>query len=181
MNVALFGGSFDPPHIGHIEIVNRVKQLAFIDKVVVMPTFLNPFKESFSAPPELRLMWLKKLFTNDKRVEVSDFEIQKSQKVPTYTTVLELKKRYSKIYLVIGSDNLESLSRWHMHEKLLQEVELIVITRKPHHIDGDYTTIEIDIPVSSTQLRTNMDKSLLPQAVAEEIYLYYKEHNATKS
>ncbi|MBO7475437.1 MAG: adenylyltransferase/cytidyltransferase family protein, partial [Campylobacter sp.] len=54
MKIALFGGSFDPPHTGHEKIVRLVLANLNIDLLVIMPTFLNPFKEKFSAPPNLR-------------------------------------------------------------------------------------------------------------------------------
>ena len=62
MKIALFGGSFDPPHTGHEKIVRSVLANLNIDLLVIMPTFLNPFKEKFSAPPNLRLKWVEKLW-----------------------------------------------------------------------------------------------------------------------
>jgi len=78
--IALYGGSFDPPHLGHEAIVKALRELDFIEKVVVMPTFLNPFKESFTAPAELRLQWLKKIFSSYKDVEVSSYEVDLKKK-----------------------------------------------------------------------------------------------------
>ena len=73
--IALFGGSFDPPHTGHIKIIEALKNLSFIDKVVVMPTYRNPFKSNFSAPADLRLQWLRDIFKKDERIEVNAYEI----------------------------------------------------------------------------------------------------------
>jgi nicotinate-nucleotide adenylyltransferase len=60
-SIALFGGSFDPPHIGHEAIVKALMKLDEIDKIIIMPTYLNPFKTEFFAPADLRVKWLKKL------------------------------------------------------------------------------------------------------------------------
>ena len=57
MKIAIFGGSFDPIHKGHLEIIKKATKIA--DKVIVIPNYLNPLKNSFSAPAELRLKWLK--------------------------------------------------------------------------------------------------------------------------
>ena len=175
---ALFGGSFDPPHIGHIEIVNKLKNLEFIDKVIIMPTYLNPFKKSFHADPKKRLEWLRRIFENDPKVIVSDFEVRQKRKVPTIESVEELQKEYDEVYVAIGADNLKSLPRWHRFDELKKRVKFIVFTRGGQKIaDKEFIQIELDIPVSSSELRNHMKKELLPKEVAEEIYNYYKEHN----
>ncbi len=179
---ALFGGSFDPPHIGHIEIVNKLKDLEFIDKVIVMPTYLNPFKERFTAPAEIRLEWLQKLFKNDPKVHVSDFEVKRQRKVPTLETVLELKKEFDEVYVTIGSDNLKTLPKWHSFDKLKNEAKFIVATRKGYAIPkGEFLLLEIDRQISSSELREKIDTNYLPKEIAEEIYKHYKETDATTS
>lgn len=181
-HAALFGGSFDPPHIGHIEIIEKLKKLEFIDEVVVMPTYLNPFKERFGAPATIRLGWLQKLYANDTGVIVSDFEVKKERKVSTYETFLELKKHYGEIYITVGADNLATLQSWHNYEKLAKEAKFIVATRENYEVPKEqFFTIEIDRPVSSTQLRDKIDKKFLPEKISEEIKNFYKEYNATKS
>ena len=179
---ALFGGSFDPPHIGHIEIIEKLKNLEFIDRVIVVPTYLNPFKESFSAPAKVRLQWLEKLFENDPKVFVSDYEVSQERKVPTYETLQTLKKEYEEIYITVGADNIPTLPKWYNIENLAKEAKFIVATRKGFIVPKEqFITIEIKQPISSTQLRQRMDKKLLPQKIAEDIYNFYKEHNATQS
>jgi len=172
--VALFGGSFDPPHIGHIEIVRKLKKLPFIQKVIIMPTYLNPFKERFYAPASIRLHWLKTIFANDNKVEVSDFEVSKNKKTPTYETVKHLLQQYDKIYVVIGADNITSLDRWYKYNQLEKMVEFIVFERKGYNIPKGYFSIELDIPLSSTRLRKNIDKESLPKELQKEIYSFYK-------
>ena len=73
--IALFGGSFDPPHIGHEAVIKALKKFKDIDKIIIMPTFLNPFKSDFYAPSSLRLKWLKEIFNEETNVEISDYEI----------------------------------------------------------------------------------------------------------
>ena len=174
-SIALFGGSFDPPHIGHIEIINKLKKLDFIDKVIVMPTYLNPFKNSFKADASLRLKWLKEIFKNDNKVEVSDFEVKQNKKVPTIITVKELLKKYDKIFVVIGADNLASLKKWQDFEELDNLVDFIVASRGDLKIDKKFLKLDVDIDISSTTLREKINKNALPKEVANEIYKYYKE------
>jgi nicotinate-nucleotide adenylyltransferase len=176
--IALFGGSFDPPHIAHEAIVKALLNIEEIDKVIVMPTFLNPFKSQFFAPSELRLKWLKEIFNDCKNVEISDFEVSQAKKVPTIESVKYLLKKYKKIYLTIGADNLETLHTWKNYHELQGLVTFVVATRKSVEIPENFVQLSIDVDISSTTLRHTIDKTKLPQKCAVEIEKYYKEQNA---
>ncbi len=179
--IALYGGSFDPPHLGHEAIVKALRKLNFIDKVIVMPTFLNPFKESFTAPAELRLQWLKKIFSAYEDVEVSSYEVDLKKKVPTIETVKYLQKCYEKIYLVIGADNLKSLHQWYKYDELKKLVTFIVVTRDKIEVPKNFIRLEIDEDISSSDLRKNFDSLKIPEKVRDEITQYYKEYNARQN
>ncbi len=176
--VALFGGSFDPPHIGHEAIVKALLDFKEIQKVVIMPTFLNPFKSKSYAPSELRFKWLKKIFHSYENVEVDSFEIQQTKKVPTIESVKYLLKKYDRVYLVIGADNLGSLHSWYKYDELAQLVTFIVAKRNNIKIPKNFLHLNVDVNISSTELRKNLDNSKLPQQCAQEIMKFYKETNA---
>ena len=179
MKVAIFGGSFDPPHIGHIQIVQKALQSLDIDIIIVVPTYLNPFKSSYAAPPKLRLRWLKKIFLNQKKVVVSDFEIRRNR--PTYAieTVNYIRKKYrpKKIYYIIGSDNLPTLHKWKNYPKLKKLVEFVVVTRPGYRYKTRFKTIRLNVDISSTKLRKKPIKRYLPKIVAWEIVRFYKRKN----
>lgn len=176
-NIALFGGSFDPPHLGHLKIVEALEDLDFIDKIIIMPTYLNPFKSKFAADAALRLRWLKDIFQEYQDVEVSSFEVDQATKVPTIRTVQHLKQYYDVIYLVIGADNLASLEKWYKYDELKNLVKFIVVTREGVKIPEKYIKLNVDVPVSSTKLRENIDIKYLPPKIAKQIENYYKEYN----
>lgn len=94
MKIALFGGSFDPPHAGHEAAVRAILSALKPDLLVIMPSFLNPFKKSFSAPPRLRLRWCRALWSDAPHVEVSDYEISQNVPVPTIQSVKFLLEKY---------------------------------------------------------------------------------------
>jgi len=175
--IALFGGSFDPPHIGHESIVKALAKLDFINKIIMMPTFLNPFKNASVAPATQRLTWLKEIFSNMENVEISSFEVQQNTKVPTLTTVKCLLKSYEKIYLVIGADNLESLDKWYGFDELKSKVTFIVATREKIDIPENFICLKIDEDISSSKLRDKMSINQLSKINAEKIVTYYKENN----
>nr|WP_314166234.1 ribosome silencing factor [uncultured Campylobacter sp.] len=94
MKIALFGGSFDPPHAGHDAAVRAILSSLKPDLLVIMPSFLNPFKKSFLAPPQLRLKWCRALWSDTPYVEVSDYEISQNVPVPTIQSVKFLLEKY---------------------------------------------------------------------------------------
>ena len=173
--IALFGGSFDPPHLGHKAVVDAVLSTLNVDKVIVMPAYLNPFKREVYAPPELRLKWLQEMFSSYKNVEVDDFELTCKQKVPSLQTVRHLQKRFEKIYLVIGADNLALLHKWHGYDELKNSVTFVVATRDDKEIPQEFLSLHVSEPISSTSLREEIKKEFLPVCVADEIEKYYKE------
>lgn len=175
-SIAIFGGSFDPPHSGHIAILKALVALTYIDKIFIVPAYLNPFKSSSVALASLRLKWLREISREYPKCEVSDFEVSLGRSVATIETVEHFATLYSKIYVVIGADNLESLHRWHRYDELKNLVEFIVVTRDNISIPQEYKSINIDERVSSSLLRENMSLTKLPQVCAKEISKFYKEH-----
>jgi len=175
--IALFGGSFDPPHIGHEAIVKALREFKDIDKVIIVPTFLNPFKSKFYALSSLRLKWLKEIFSEYENVEISDYEVLQEKQVPTVKTVKHFLKSYKKIYLVIGADNLASLHRWNRYDELKKLVTIVVAPRDNIEISKEFLILDVDKKVSSTRLREDVQISKLPRKCAKEIYNFYKENN----
>ncbi len=176
MNIAIFGGSFDPVHLGHIEVVKKALEDKDIDKVIIIPNYLNPLKNSFSAPPELRYKWLKKVFEDFDNVEVSDFEIKQNR--PVYS--IETINHYKPKYFIIGSDNLKTLHKWKDIDEILKKIEFIVAKRG--EIDnnilkkyGIKKVIDIDIPISSTEIR-NCKFKYLPKKIEKEIKEFYGQN-----
>ncbi len=176
-NIALFGGSFDPPHIGHEAIVEALLQREEIDKVVVMPTFLNPFKEKSHASASLRLAWLREIFAPLQKVEVSSFEVDQGRKVPTLESVQHFLQEYESVFLVIGADNLKKLHHWYKYDLLKELVTFIVVSRDNIEIPDDFIELKVEVPISSTKLRANIQIDMLPKVCAKEIEKYYKEKN----
>jgi len=178
MNIAIFGGSFDPPHLGHEAIVNEAIKSLHVDKLFIVPTYLNPFKKEFFAPSKLRLKWLKKIFLC-KEVEVLDFEVKQRQAIPTIQTVEYLKSIYNlkKIYLLIGADNLASLASWHRYSELKNMVEFVVASRDETILPKELKKMSINVKISSSKLRSNMNISFIPHKIADEVTEFYKDKN----
>jgi len=184
VSIAVFGGSFDPPHIGHEEIIQKALQTLDIDTLFVVPTFLNPFKKSFVATSEVRYKWIKKLLLPYKNTEALSYEIEQNRPVPTIETIRYLLKKYDidKIYLIIGADNIPYLNSWKEYNELKKLVHFVVATRDDIKIPKNLQKLNICANISSTKLREKMYKlhynavllkQYLPKSIANDVMKYY--------
>ncbi|NOQ31952.1 MAG: nicotinate (nicotinamide) nucleotide adenylyltransferase [Helicobacteraceae bacterium] len=156
MNIAIYGGSFDPLHFGHKKVVETALDELEIDRLIIVPTFLNPFKKEFFLEPNRRLNSLKKEFFNLKKVEISSFEIDLKRSVSTIETVKHFKKGVGKIFLIIGADNLKNLHKWKNFEELNSLVTWVIASRDAIDIPSTFKTIKVDVDISSTKIRKKM-------------------------
>lgn len=172
MHIAVFGGSFDPPHIGHEAIVQEACQQLDIDKLFVVPTFLNPFKSSSHIDAAQRLTLIKKLFSMNQKVEICEYEVNQKRAVQTVETIEYLSKKFnpSKIYLIVGADNFKSIETWNHYDKLEQMVEFVVAKRDCTQQDfKGIKQLDIHIQISSTQLRHSLNIDYIPQTIQEDV------------
>jgi len=175
MAKAIFGGSFDPPHIGHLEVIQQAITSLNIDELIVIPAFLNPFKSNSFAPADLRLKWLKSMTKDINNVSVSSFEVDKHRAVASIETVKHFKHDNEKIFLIIGADNLQSLSKWKDYEELDKMVNWVVASRDDISIPQEYKTLEVNKGISATQLREQIQEAYLDKNIANEVINYYQE------
>ena len=174
MNIAIYGGSFDPVHIGHEKIINELSRIAYIDKLIVVPTYLNPFKKQYLLHPTVRYDILRQMYDVNPDVLISDFEIKRNETTPSIITVEHYKKLYQpkKIFLIIGSDNLKSLHLWDNFEKLNELVEFIVVNRDGYEVKNDiiqFKIINMNINISSSSLRDKLDIKYIPKKIQKKV------------
>ena len=172
---AIYGGSFDPPHLGHIEIAKKVLELKGVDKLIIVPAFLNPFKSSSHVDAKKRLEWVKKSFKLNN-VIISSYEIEQNRPVFTVETLKALGKKYNIKYIVIGADNLKSIDKWKDFDYLNNNYTWIVATRANQNLNleplKNYIILNIDMDVSSTEIRNGkklkfVNKQILPEVILE--------------
>ena len=173
MKKAIFGGSFDPPHNGHLEIIQQTIISLNIDKLIVVPAFLNPFKSHYKAPTHLRVKWLKEITKEIPEVEVSSFEINLNRPVPSIETVRHFEDE-DELYFIIGADNLEKLSLWKNFEELDAIVTWVVATRNNIEIPDGFITLNVNQDICATDLREGIKHAYLNEHVAQEIIDFYQ-------
>ena len=170
MKIAIFGGSFDPPHTGHEAIVHEALKSLDMDKLFIVPTYLNPFKKSFFLDETMRFKLLQKLFASEEKVEICDYEIVQKRAVYTIETVkfLQQQTQCSTIYLIIGEDNLQKLPLWQSFDELKELVHFVVASRnikESFSAAVEFIKLPINIDVSSTEIRENGYLSHIPEKI----------------
>ncbi len=115
MKIAIFGGSFDPPHKGHIAIIEQILQTLDIDLLIILVAYQNPLKAHYRIHAHKRFAWMQILSKHYKKTLCSDYEIQQNKVVTTMESVCYFQKLYkpSKIYFVLGQDNFLQVPQWH--------------------------------------------------------------------
>lgn len=132
LRIGLFGGTFDPPHRGHIAVVADVADALDLDQVLWIPAGRPPHKSSVSAAPlALRLEMTCAVVKADLRFEVSKVEAEREGVSYTLDTVRALRESYpgTILFLIIGADQFREFGTWRNPEKLLELVELVVMDR----------------------------------------------------
>jgi nicotinate-nucleotide adenylyltransferase len=125
------GGTFDPPHLGHIKIAESFLNSGIIGRLLVIPVYVPPHKVNALTPYQVRLEMTRAAFSGMKNVDVSDLESRLTTPSYSYNTILHLKKNLPEtdLYLCIGSDSLVIFNTWYKYRELLEHCRLIVAER----------------------------------------------------
>jgi len=153
--IALFGGSFNPPHIGHVMDVAYILACVDVDTVWLTPTYQHAFGKSLVTFEHRMAMTRTAMSMFGERVVISDIERQIGGESRTIHVVDRLLAEQSEmsISLVVGSDILDELHLWLEHERLLATVELIVLRRTGYNADDPRVMGPLIPEVSSTAVR----------------------------
>ena len=183
-HVALFGGSFNPPHVGHLLGAAYVRAVVPVDAVWLMPAHRHPFGKRL-APFEDRVTLCDILASHIAGLEVTRIEEEVPGSGRTIHTVEHLTRRFPdhRFSLIVGTDILVESSRWLEFERLVSLAPLVVLGRtghaqpRPAGAPWDSATFLTDVPipeVSSTDVRERLASGkpvdhLVPRRVLEEI------------
>ncbi|MCD6133375.1 MAG: nicotinate-nucleotide adenylyltransferase [Deltaproteobacteria bacterium] len=131
MRVGIFGGTFNPVHLGHLRVALDVKDMFCLDKVLFVPTGIPPHKKDDVAPIGDRMNMLKIAIANVSGFEVSDIEAHRNGICYAVDTVGMLKERYRgvELFYIVGIDAFASICTWKRYEELLRNISFIVMMR----------------------------------------------------
>lgn len=129
--VGIFGGTFNPPHIGHVEAAKAFLESAQLDSLIIMPAFIPPHKEYDSVVScEQRLQMCKLAFADIPRAYVSDLEISRQGKSYTYLTLQELSAEDTELYFLCGTDMILTMGNWKNPDIIFSLAKICYIRRE---------------------------------------------------
>lgn len=158
MKILLFGGTFDPPHKGHMNNLQAAMDCVQPDKVIVMPAGIPPHKKASTTDAALRLAMCACFTALSPKVEVSDWEVRQGGRNYSVNTVEMLHSRYpaDSLFMCVGSDMLLSFTRWYRWQDILRMTALVVESREA----GDAAALH----AAAEELRRQGATVLLAQA-----------------
>lgn len=136
--IAFYGGSFDPPHNGHLAIAARLTEIFALDEFVFVPAFHAPHKKDKNPTAAFHRYAMLCLATNDApKIKVSRIELEAPEKPYTIETLTRLKSelKNTRIFFVMGADSWDEITTWREWEKVLTIVNIIVVTRPGYEIE----------------------------------------------
>lgn len=182
--VGIFGGTFDPIHLGHLITAQSVREIRNLDKIIFIPAFISPHKsDAVTSSAEHRLNMIKIAIEGIPFFDYSDIEIKRNGISFTVDTLRELKKIYDNLEFIIGYDNIFKFHDWKDPDEILKLATVIVLKRKssrPPPFEDKYYRQAVfvqtrGIEISATDIRERVKKGLpinflVPQKVMEYIY-----------
>lgn len=139
--IVLFGGSFDPPHLGHVKIIKALCKNPSIARVIIIPAFCNPFKSAPIAPIAKRIEWLTRACEGLAKAQVSDIEQRRTKMMYAIEWIEHFRAEFGakadkKIILALGVDALASLHKWKDADKIAKLACVLPITRESAFLDS---------------------------------------------
>lgn len=189
--IALYGGTFDPVHLGHLEVARRVSALFEIEKVVFIPAQLAPHKVGRSVTEPIHRYAMLALATqNDPELVISTFELDAPDRRYTVDTVAEFQRMLggdAELFFIMGADSWSEITTWREWERLLKMANHIVVTRPGYEVapapeglgDRIFFTDAVMKDISATNIRRLASEGhydeleqLVPQSVVNYIKKY---------
>ena len=153
MKIAIYGGSFNPPHLGHVEAARTAASVLAPDRFLIVPASIPPHKDLADGSPtaQQRLELCRLAFADIPGAEISEIELRREGKSYSYDTVRLLREENpdAQLTLVVGTDMLLSFEKWYQFRYLLENCALAVLAREEDDLD--------ELRTAAAYLRENYD------------------------
>lgn len=180
--VGILGGTFNPPHLGHLIIADQVKNQLGLEKILFLPSAEPPHaqgKKTIDAKHRVKMVEQTIAERPDFEIELS--EIQRGGKSYTYDTIRRLTEENPEIdyYFIIGADMVENLPTWYKVEELINLIQFVAVNRPSYSVETDYPLIFIDVPnieISSSLVRQKlMDHCSVNYLIPDSVIQYIEK------
>ena len=190
-----FGGTFNPPHIAHKQMLMAAESIAEVERIIVVPTNIPPHKDfkGYVAKGEHRLNMCKIMCKDSKKSVVSDMELNRGGRSYSFDTLKELSKDYDELYILIGGDMITTFDTWYKYEEVIKIAGILAV-RRPDVDNSEFDKavkflmgkgakiIEVYAQtknVSSTEIRDTAligNGEVMNSMLPEGVYEYIKEN-----
>jgi nicotinate-nucleotide adenylyltransferase len=199
MRLGYFGGTFDPPHLGHLAVAQAAADAFALDRVLMVPTGVQPLRPvSPLAPFADRLAMVALLCRQDPRLHAAALEAPRQPPVPNYTvdTLQQLlaDETAAELFVIVGADAFHSLPLWRSPDRLLSMAQWIVVTRPrltalelppltPQQRERVHLLQTLDNPASASAVRAALASrdparaAGLASLLAPAVLAYIREHS----
>ena len=190
MKVCLFGGTFDPPHLGHLIIAQTIFEAENFDQIVFVPAYQPPHKNGMKiSPVDQRLEMLNIAIKENPNFIMSDLEIERKGLSYSIDTIMEYKKQNNlssnELFYLMGSDSLRQFNKWKNPKMIIDESRVIVAIRPgfrpsdiPNWILAKIQFASIPrIEISSTTIRERwVNDKTIRYMVTESVWQYINKN-----
>ena len=201
MRVGIFGGTFNPPHLGHINMCKLFLEEIMLDRLYVIPTNIPPHKQiETKTTTDQRIEMSRLAFSSiSDKIIVSDIEAKRNGKSYTADTIMELKSQgYDDLYLLCGTDMLLTLDKWYKPEYIFSNVTIVYIRRESdlrnNYLITDtitdyknrYDANILNIKVKPVELSSSVVRMAIKDGIdafemlSADVWKYIKEKNLYK-
>ena len=177
MRIGLFGGAFNPVHNGHMAVAKTAIKEAKLDKLIFIPTGNAPHKKETEISREDRYNMLKEAISNEEKMNISDYEIKRTEVNYSANTVEYFRSLYpsDELFFIIGDDSYRDLDTWYEPHRILKVCTLLVFPRMGAEVLPPAISLPMEIvDISSSDVREKIKmakdcRNLLPKKVFDYI------------
>jgi nicotinate-nucleotide adenylyltransferase len=181
MKIAIYGGTFDPIHHGHLILARQALEELHLDLVAFVPAAESPFKTNHqTAPATHRLKMVKSAIQNEPGFIVDSLEVDRGGTSFSIDTVLAIRKKFpdSELFFLLGEDNADHLPEWHRFGELEKLVRFIVLSRTDKRLPKRFPVIRRHFEISATEIRNRVaNRQPITYLVPEVVLRYIHDHN----
>lgn len=179
--VGILGGTFDPPHLGHLIIAEEVRIELELEEIWFIPSHTPPHKDKAKTSAADRFAMLNIAIGSNPYFKINTIEVERIGKSYTFDTMkmLNEENRDIEFYFIIGADMVEYLPHWNRIDELIHLVKFVGVKRSGHELNAAYPVKEVEIPmidISSTMIRNRLlNNRSVHYFMVDSVYSYIKE------
>ena len=173
----LYGGSFDPPHIAHVQVPRAAMEHLRFDRVLYVPAFQSPLKETRPTSASHRIAMLKLALSDCPWSIISTIEIDREGTSFTIDTIEALKDDYDELRLLVGADQWAQFNEWHRWEDIISLANPAIMPREEFRLE-EANVLQIDpLPAASTTIRQKINRGeCTSESIHPKVAAYIAQH-----